>query len=751
MRTQTDYSIPVIWTAVAFVGGAAFAQPLSTPPLQQSYPARDPLYRPAMAYDGNYGVAQSNVCPAWIDRTTPPGNRRGFAMVYDEARGETVVFGGVSQRDTWTWNGDAWMRKPTNVAPPSASSLAVYDSARELAVMFTGTEVWEWNGASWSGRPDNGPLPRNLTAVAYDPVRRVVVLFGGSINCDDPGGCSNPGDTWEWDGIHWSQVSVTGPSGREAPAMAFDSQRGVTVLFGGRLRGGEFVQDTWEWDGVEWHLRAETGPPPRYQHRLSYDTGRGVVVLLGGSTASVGRFTDTWDWDGNAWTSRASGGFRGRAEHGLVYDSQRAVTVSFGGSGPQDQSLGDCWEWNGQSWTLRSSGNPGARFDLAMAYDDRRGVTVLYSGFYGRTDTWEWDGAAWALRSQLGSLPLSGHAMVFDSSRGVTVRFGGVDGGSSMYEWNGVVWDAKNAPGPTPRRDHAMAYEASRQVTLLFGGLGYAGNLGDTWQWDGTNWTMVSSSGPAPRSGHAMAHDAERGVTVLFGGTDGAGTVFADTWEWDGSLWTQVATTGPSKRSGHAMIYDTGIAEVMLFGGGPGSYGFGDLWGWDGETWKAQGTLPSELWRRDHGMAFDNRRGVAVVFGGWQQILPLVKGDTIEIAECPRDSDGDGVRDRDDECARSAIGGVVRIGDCDTQVENALVSNGCTMMDRIAQCGDEARNHGEFVSCVTHLTNDWRREERISQEDRTRIQICAARSSVRKPLREVLLPGKLPLPVGGQR
>ena len=67
---------------------------------------------------------------------------------------------------------------------------------------------------------------------------------------------------------------------RDSHAMAYDSARGVVVLFGGQhdVRKG----DTWEWDGAVWTLRATTGPSPRYGHAMAYDSARGVVVLFGG-------------------------------------------------------------------------------------------------------------------------------------------------------------------------------------------------------------------------------------------------------------------------------------------------------------------------------------------------------------------------------------------------------------------------------------------------------------------------------------
>jgi hypothetical protein len=42
--------------------------------------------------------------------------------------------------------------------------------------------------------------------------------------------------------------------------MAYDSERGVTVLFGGQPSSGPLVGDTWEWDGGNWEIKAFLTP-----------------------------------------------------------------------------------------------------------------------------------------------------------------------------------------------------------------------------------------------------------------------------------------------------------------------------------------------------------------------------------------------------------------------------------------------------------------------------------------------------------
>jgi len=71
--------------------------------------------------------------------------------------------------------------------------------------------------------------------------------------------------------------------------MAYDSARGVTVLFGGDRDDGK----TWEWDGASWTERNITGPSPRWEHAMVYDSARRVSVLFGGGLGP--EKGDTWD------------------------------------------------------------------------------------------------------------------------------------------------------------------------------------------------------------------------------------------------------------------------------------------------------------------------------------------------------------------------------------------------------------------------------------------------------------------------
>lgn len=86
----------------------------------------------------------------------------------------------------------------------------------------------------------SGPMERTVSTMAYDSRRGVTVLFGGV------GRAGELGDTWEWNGSTWTQVATTGPSRRANYGMVYDSTRGVTVLFGGATVGQHANRETWE-------------------------------------------------------------------------------------------------------------------------------------------------------------------------------------------------------------------------------------------------------------------------------------------------------------------------------------------------------------------------------------------------------------------------------------------------------------------------------------------------------------------------
>ena len=520
------------------------------------------------------------------------------------------------------------------------------------------------------------PIVDIMPAVAYDIARQRVVLFGGLR--DGPPFLSEraapSGDTWEYDGQHWQRLLVAGPSPRYGACMAYDSLRGVVVLFGGNYTAfspDSYLQDTWEWDGTAWSRRATDGPSPRYGAAMSFDVDRGVTVLHSGwgplDTGEIGALRDTWEWDGQTWKHRASTAPGRRPNAAMAYDELRRETVLTGG---WPMEVGGTWAWDGAQWTKRDLFY--ATSLAAAAYDGNRGVTALLygtsSGFNTRWQLREWDGTAWsAVLAELVDpvAPYStvhsafdavggrtlffarwpalapayawdgstltrvehvqpagrhSHAMAYDTMRGQSVLFGGyVETARNGETWgfDGTDWTLLSTTGPAPRVRTALVYDAARDRIVLFGGETAAGRNAETWLWDGSAWQQQAISGPSARHSFAMAYDPDRQRVVLHGGWVTTSAVSAETWEYDWTAWTRVSTTGPAARAEHAMAYDAHRQAMVLHGGrtGGSSTGLADTWEWDGTTWQARGTHPN-LARYSHALAYDPRLLAVVLEGG---------------------------------------------------------------------------------------------------------------------------------------
>jgi hypothetical protein len=114
----------------------------------------------------------------------------------------------------------------------------------------------------------------------------------------------NLADTWEWDGISWTQIRTAhSPGPRLDAAFAYDAKRHRVVMFGGYSANyAGFRADTWEYDGVDWTLRSPATSLPALAAASMAWTARGTVVLYGGLSTEPMQGTATWEWNGTTWT-----------------------------------------------------------------------------------------------------------------------------------------------------------------------------------------------------------------------------------------------------------------------------------------------------------------------------------------------------------------------------------------------------------------------------------------------------------------
>lgn len=432
-----------------------------------------------------------------------------------------------------------------------------------------------------------GPLPGARTDHAMaqgGTAPHQVILFGGSngdpytwrttsINNPSPNlGSPNDGV------VTWEVAATSGPGPRQSHAMAYDPQRGRTVLFGGWWNGQRFG-DTWEWNpGTSQWVQVScaceaaawtpsnpvTRPSVRTDYAMAYDASNGITLLFGGAYFNT-VLGETWAWDGSNWSLRSTSGPGPRRGAAMTWDAERKTLVMFGGVDGAGNRLRETWEWDGSQWTLKSNSGPSARSGVALAYYPPRQRVTLYGGDAAggiQQDTWEWDGSTWSLRSAGGGVgspgPRTGAAVAYDEYAQALAMFGGSDGSALLggpYRWNGTSWSSVFVNGaasqPVVRSGSVLQWSAERGKLVLFGGRaagsGGSGRLGDTWELDLSAAPFPWSSlpimeSPSPRRDMVLAVGPGGGLVVFGGDTSGP---VNDTWRFLGAAAPRITSVTP--------------------------------------------------------------------------------------------------------------------------------------------------------------------------------------------------------------
>lgn len=288
---------------------------------------------------------------------------------------------------------------PINAATAVAGSSMVFDEARGLFVRFGGVdgkgkasdETWVWNGQTWAEvKPKSSPSPRSQAAMVWDPVGQRVLLFGGRNSAKNDSDVLD--DLWAWDGSTWTEVDATAstdqPSARAGAAMAFDPIREAVVMFGGTDGSGP-QNDTWQLAGDEWELVQETGaagaPAPRVGFSMGYSISTSQLVIFGGSKGECPKdcsdLDDTWilPADSDEWVEQSPEHKpHARSAHAMTYHPGLKGLVVFGGVVSKDDRKGktkgkstllnDTWAWTGDDWSQATGlASPEGRAGAAIA------------------------------------------------------------------------------------------------------------------------------------------------------------------------------------------------------------------------------------------------------------------------------------------------------------------------------------------------------------------------------------------------
>ncbi len=252
--------------------------------------------------------------------------------------------------------------------------------------------------------PASKPSARFWADIAYDSNRGVHVLYGGATALTG----SALADTWEFDGTNWTQVfPASNPGNRAGHRMIFDTARNVVVLYGG-YNGTSIVDETWEYDGTNWtQVFPASSPGGRFRTSMYWDSGRGRIVLFGGEGPAFGTDNnDTWEYYSGNWNNVVTVDSPAvRRYQKADYDTHRSVGVLHGGidpSNPTGLAFRDTWEYNGTNWVKVSTLNaPGSRIFPGQYYDPVLQCIVLYGGQRQKTgdgfykDVWGYDGTDW--------------------------------------------------------------------------------------------------------------------------------------------------------------------------------------------------------------------------------------------------------------------------------------------------------------------------------------------------------------------
>lgn len=361
----------------------------------------------------------------------------------------------------------------------------------------------------WVQRQTDQPVKRGWTGFAYDAHRRVSILYGGY----GPGYVK---DTWEWDGITWTQKNPPHTPGlRSNHKMCYDSDGKRIYLWGGW--GGELppisgpLADLWAYDGSDWTLLnntlpAHTSPYPTSTPEIAYDIATKKLVMVR-NLANTTENSETYEYDPqtNQWTLTVpNNGFPAGYGGAIGYDPARNQVVHYYGASGIFGVPRVTGRYNGTSWALDAVTTPQMPF-THMAYDAMRRRLVIFGANYGSTayytNSFYDNGSDWPVLLPPGppsspplftSLP---EGLAYDSHRRAMVAvlwpyYAAADAPLETWEYrylDRVVFDRQPASQPLTSGGNA---------TFKVYAAGY-GTLSYQWKRNGQNVT----DGPAPGGG----------------------------------------------------------------------------------------------------------------------------------------------------------------------------------------------------------------------------------------------------------
>ncbi len=486
------------------------------------------------------------------------------------------------------------------------------------------TASWAWPAAVAQTRlatPLDEMNHRSDPAMWFDLDLGLPVLFGGSTRQPFSQISATRFSTgfWGYDdaGLH----RLPGDLSDVSTVLAYDPQRRIVVQVGSG--------HTFEWDGVR---LVDHGLAPGFalfrQSDLVFDPARGEVMAFVGSTSNAVP-NEVWHWDGQVWTQDQPANLPSpRTLSGLVADTTRGQVLLVGGLLPSGTRTGSTWIWDGADWSTTSgTGAPSSSRIQRMTHDPHRGRTILIHpnpsfGSSPHAGLWEWAGNGW---SHALATPLDGEALTYDRIRQLTIVYAHRSLTAGDDELEILTWDGTNLQ---PEFERTAPRDVGRLVTdEAHGDVAQVHFDSDSGSLEvhvggSDGWTRDSQLNiGTPRQEFALAHDRIRNRLVLFGGgipQRGLPDWLQDeTWLYDRSAGTwQLAApaSAPPARQRAAMHWDPAGNQVLLFGGLTNVWN-NDTWRWDGSNWTRLQPSTTPPLMIDPEMTIDPATGRLVVAG----------------------------------------------------------------------------------------------------------------------------------------
>jgi N-acetylneuraminic acid mutarotase len=507
----------------------------------------------------------------WDLGRMPTGTTWDGAICWDATTGRILSFGGgnIPTLQPWTFGWDpgteTWEVISTVGPPERRGHTMVFDEASGKVVLFGGVDAdgnllgdtWEWSGSEWNQRSDDAVMARENAAMAYDPARGGVVLFGGR-------GTLLRNDTWLWNTVvgAWIPIAFVNPPAREAHAMAYDPVDAGILLYGGSSDSTARMSDIWflPSGSTVWTQVAANSPAgARREHVMVTRASEDRIYLFGGEGAGRA-LGDIWRWNGagSGWESldRPGTGLSLSAYSRVAVDPVSGTAFMFGGLGDE----GRIWRWNQTTgaWNLLDALGPGARQGHVFLYDEHSGKILLYGGLTTglgvSNDTWFFDPATetWTQIEEDAPPGLCYNAaFTYDPISQRVMVYGGWtpsdDANTETWAWDGLTneWTMLRFEGNGNRIGPTLGFDQGTNELLL-----YRDNKIHLWDHDNNAWIDQGANEiPAERRYATMVYSNLIGQLMFIGGETGMGwmndVLLRDP---DTGLWARLALENSTKR-----------------------------------------------------------------------------------------------------------------------------------------------------------------------------------------------------------